>query len=327
MGAPWLPISCCLGVSRGKGAGGGRTACARQPSGAPRCAQARVPPSPGSPWALAVAVGCALSCRAGTVKRRRRRWRRRRKRASGPHGSLPPLRPLRLVRPRAERAHQGGPGPSSSPGERPAWTVLHHCGAMPSAPPQWDPSSQPSWWRRAWPSRPGGPAPAPRTTLSSSPYLPQPARSHEIRGGGGGAARSGVGLRTTGPLQLEGPHPGCRAIALWPYCKAGQLSWGGHPLPLGTPHSGGRRLEVCCCWGSTEDDCGWRSECPLLPWLGKEHPWCGEGLIGAFTQPWTRWAGQSVRVAKELRHSLWKGNDTGVTFPPTLIGHCYLPHL
>lgn len=99
----------------------------------------------------------------------------------------------------------------------------------------------------------------------------------DVRGRGGGAARSGTGLRpyrTSAAGRARSWPPGDCTVGS---CEVGQpawggrLAWGGRPLSQGTPHGAGGVgpwLEVFCYWGSTESDCGWRSEYPLLPQLG-----------------------------------------------------------
>lgn len=52
-----------------------------------------------------------------------------------------------------------------------------------------------------------------------------------------------------------------------------------------------------------------------------------EGLIGVCNPSLTAAGSAEVLVAKEVPHSPWKGNDPAATFPPTLIGRCYLLHL
>lgn len=113
VGAPWLPVSCCLDVSRGRGAGGSRTAWGRQPPGGAELRAGPCSTSPGSSGALA--VGCARSCWAGTVRRKRRP--RGRKARPGAESSLPPADPCTLCGcVPSERASEA-PGPAAPLGK------------------------------------------------------------------------------------------------------------------------------------------------------------------------------------------------------------------
>lgn len=198
VGAPWLPLSCCLGDSRGKGVGGSRTACPRQPSGG---AELRVGPCaslPGSPGALA--AGCARSCWAGTGGRPR-----------NPPGPRVPSHA-------AGASALCGRGPSQ---QLPLGEASVDSDAL--RPPRRDPSSQPSRWRRAWPLRPGGPAPAARTTPSGSSSLPVSEVTRDVRDAVGRASALPGPRGWKGRLRL----PGDRAVACW---KAGSC-------PGAAPHS------------------------------------------------------------------------------------------